>query len=279
MSDTLQSSKYNVHDTLIELVNTIEEDTVALALSSGIDSLSILLALLECGKKVIVYSFHLDDVQSRDFLVAQDVAKQLNLKFVPIVLPSDIDTLKSDIKIMARKYDCVKKTDFECFWPYMYLMKQVEESVLASGMAADGHFAISKKAMIHFKDNVQTFRDNYFSNPNRCQLIQREKLAEELNLKLFDPYLSNEMISYLYDSSWDECNKPYQKMPIRQAFDYEKYVKIYPHTNFQLGDSGISKHFEKLLDTNWNINNYKSVTGIYNSVVRGELDHAMRKLI
>lgn len=195
------------------------------------------------------------------------------------MLPSNVDTLKSDIKTMVRKYDCAKKTDFECFWPYMYLMKQVEESVLASGMAADGHFAISKKAMIHFKDDVQTFRGNYFSKPNRCQLLQRKKLAEELNLKLFDPYLSDEMIAYLYDSSWNECNKPHQKMPIRQAFDYEKYVKIYPHTNFQLGDSGISKHFEKLLDTNWNINNYKSVTGIYNSVVRGELDHAIRKLI
>ena len=279
MSDTLQLNKYNVHDILIKLCETIKESDVAIALSSGIDSVSVLLSLLECGKKVFVYSFTLDNHESRDYLIAKSLSKKLKLSFTKISLPTNLDVLKIDIKNMAKKYDCRKKTDFECFWPYMYLMKDVEQGILASGMAADGYFAISKKGVLHYKDDVQTFRRNYFSNPNRCQLMQRVRLAEELHLKLFDPYLDKSMYDYLYESSWEECNKPYQKMPIRNAFDYEQYIKIYPHTNFQLGDSGISKHFELLLNTDWNRHNYKSVTGIFNSVVRGEFDYAIRKLI
>ena len=278
MLDTLQLSKYNVHDTLLELTNNIIETDVGVALSSGIDSMSVLLSLLECSKNVTIYSFTLENYESRDYLVAKDIANKLDLQFVPVFLPVDLIVLKKDILIMAKKYECRKKTDFECFWPYLYMMKQVQENVIATGMAADGYFAISKKGSIHYKNDIQSFRKQYFSNANRCQLIQRTKLAKELNKKLFDPYLSTEMYNLLYESTWEECNRPHQKMPIRMAFNYEKYMKIYPHTNFQLGDSKISEHFKKLLDSDWNRKNYKSTTGIFNAVVRGELDDK-RKLI
>lgn len=279
MSDTLQLNKYNVHDTLVSLCEQLTDTDIGIALSSGIDSVSVLLALLECGKNVTAYSFTLDGVESRDYLGAKNLANQLDLKFVSVFLPIDLAILKKDIFSMAKKYGCKKKTDFECFWPYMYLMKRVEENVIASGMAADGYFAISRAGSIHYKDNIQQFREKYFSNPGRCQLIQRTKLANELNKTLFDPYLSKEMYDLLYESTWYECNKPHQKMPIRIAFDYDKYIRIHQHTNFQLGDSGIAKHFNQLVDSDWNKRQYKSTTGIFNSVVRGELDYVKWKLI
>lgn len=92
--DTLQSNKLNVHDTLIELVNTIEDNEVAISLSSGIDSASILFALLECNKKVHVYSFTLEDRESRDFKVAKELANRYNLEFTPIILSTNIEKLK-----------------------------------------------------------------------------------------------------------------------------------------------------------------------------------------
>lgn len=272
----LQSNELNVHDTLIELTSKIKEDTVAISLSSGIDSMSVLFALLECGKKVVVYSFTLDDRESRDFREARSLAESLNLKFVSVLLPTDIDTLKQDVLILGNEYRCKKKTDYICTWPYLYLTKAVKEKVLATGMAADGHFVISKKGVLHYKNDVETFRRNYFSNPSRCQLPQRTKLANECGITLFEPYLSNEMYEYLLHSTWDECNKPQQKMPIRRAFEYPT---MHLHTNFQLGDSGISEHFNKLLNTDWNIHNYKSIIGILNCVTNGEINYGKRKLI
>lgn len=275
MSDISQSNELNVHDTLIKLTQSIKSKSVAVSLSSGIDSMSVLYALLECNKTVVVYSFTLDDRESRDFREAKELANKLNLKFVPVFLPTDIETLKKDVLKLHEKYDCIKKTDYICSWPYLYLSPMVSESVLATGMAADGHFCISKKGVLHYKDDIVTFRKNYFSNPNRCQLPQRTKMAEENDVELFEPYLDTLMYEYLLNSSWDECNKPQQKMPIRRAFDYEH---VHLHTNFQLGDSGINEHFEKLLLTDWNNKNYKSVVGIFNRINRGEIPNAKPKL-
>lgn len=281
MSDILQSNELNVHDTLIELTNNIQESDIAISLSSGIDSASVLFALLECEKSVTVYSFTLEDRESRDFKEAKLLADKLNLSFVPVLLPTDIQTLKGDCIKLHEKYGCIKKTDYICTWPYLYLTPKVEQRILATGMAADGHFVISKKGMIHYKNNVEEFRRQYFSNPSRCQLPCRTLLAEEYNIKLFEPYLEREMYEYLLHTTWLECNSPKQKMPIRRAFPdmYKEYMSnIYNHTNFQLGDSGISEHFNKLLDTDWNRHNYKSVVGIFNMINRGELDDR-RKLI
>lgn len=270
--DTLQSNKLNVHDTLIELVNTIEDNEVAISLSSGIDSASILFALLECNKKVHVYSFTLEDRESRDFKVAKELANRYNLEFTPIILSTNIEKLKKDILTLHNKYGCITKTQYECSWPYLYLIPIVKERVIATGIGADSHFVLSKKGILHFKDKPVEFRKEYFSNPNRGQLPQRTQMADECNKILFEPYFSKKMISYLLNSTWDECNKPRQKMPIRRAFPNEfAKMHIYQHTNFQLGDSGISNLFEKLLYTDWNIYNYKSVVGIFNCVNRGEI--------
>ncbi len=276
-----QSNELNVHDTLIHLVSELQESDIAVSLSSGIDSASVLFALLECGKNVTVYSFTLEDRESRDFKEARSIAEKLNLSFIPVLLPTDIQTLKEDCITLHKKYGCVKKTDYICTWPYLYLTPAVKQPVLATGMAADGHFVISKKGMIHYRNMVEEFRQQYFSNPSRCQLPCRTLLAREYGVELFEPYLDQEMYEYLLHSTWDECNKPQQKMPIRRAFPdmYEKYMsKLYNHTNFQLGDSGISEHFNKLLKTGWNIYNYTSVVGIFNMINRGELN-GRRKLI
>lgn len=279
MSDILQSSELNVHDILIDLVQKIPQKDVGISLSSGIDSVSVLLALLECGKNVTVYSFTLDDHESTDFVCAKDLANKLDLKFVPVLLPTGLDVLYKDLLMLHNKYGCIKKTEYECSWPYLYVCKVIEQEVLATGMAADGHFVISKKGILHFKDDCKKFRENYFSSPNKCQIKQRYKMAEENGFTFFEPYLSNEVYQYLLNTTWEECNKPQQKMPIRRAFDFGKYMKVKNHTNFQLGDSGIAKHFEGLLNTDCNLHNYKSIVGIYNSINKGELPNVKRKLI
>jgi hypothetical protein len=42
----------------------------------------------------------------------------------------------------------------------------------------------------------------------------------------------------------------------------------FKHQNLQKGDSGISDHFEKLLGTDLNVGNHKSVVGVYNYLVK-----------
>lgn len=272
LSDILQSSELNIRPIMMKLVEPLPNE-VGVFLSSGIDSRCILFALLEAGKTPHAYSFTLGDRVSRDCYVAEQVSKTFGVKFTKVILPVNVEDLKSDVLILHNKYGCKLKTEYECVWPFLYAYPMVEEPVVANGIRADSHFCISKRARLHFKDDLDAYRRECFENPNGGQYLQHLQLAEKCNTSVFAPYRSQEMIDYFMGTTYEQCNKPHQKQPILNAFPeyFEKY-KVYPHTNFQLGDSGIAEHFDKLLQTDWNRYNYMSVTGIFNLVNKGELN-------
>lgn len=258
----------NIHDILINEARKLESGKVAVLLSAGIDSASVLFSLQEIGRYVKAYSFHLDGVYSRDFIRAKSIANRFGVEFEEIILPKDVATLKTDVIRMA-KLGCRKKTEFECLFPMLYAFEQIAEPIIASGIPADGYFCLSKSGMMHHKNNLDAFRNSYFSNPNAGQRKLRLRLAKVYKKKLFDPYYSTELFSYFQGKTWDELNKPNQKQPILNAFPEQyKQMKIYPHTNLQKGDSGIAEAFEALLKSDLNRNGYKSITGVYNDVVR-----------
>ena len=63
-----------------------KDNSVGVLLSAGVDSQSVLFSLLSVGNKPVVYSFTLDNHESKDYLKAKEVARKFNLKFVPIIL-------------------------------------------------------------------------------------------------------------------------------------------------------------------------------------------------
>ena len=165
-----------------------------------------------------------------------------------------------------------KKTDFECGWPMLYAYNAVRERVVFSGMGADGHFCLSKKGLLHYKDRIDVFRKMTFANPGYAQQPLHRRLARRLNKVAVLPYVTSLMQQVFAGKSWDEVNRPKQKQPILDAFPAQfRRMKVLPHTNLQLGDSGIANHFMALLKTRWNVGNWKSPVGIYNAVVSGRV--------
>ena len=258
----------SLHDVLINEVRHLPKDGVALCLSSGIDSQSLLFAMMEIGISPHVYSFTLEDRESRDFVEARTLANEMGVPFTKVMLPIDVETLIDDCFAMARDFGAKKKTDFECLWPFLYVYPVVEEKYIVTGIPADGHFCISKKGILHYKDDVDAFRKMYFSNPNAGQRLLRGKMAHKYGKINVDPFYSTNIAKVLEGLSWDDLNKPQQKMPIRNSFERFATMKVHNHTNLQLGDSGIAEHFETLLDTSLNDKGYKSVVGIYNKIVK-----------
>lgn len=258
----------SLHDILIKEVQHLPKDDVALCLSSGVDSQSLLFAMLACGITPHVYSFTLEDRESRDFVEARALATKMGVPFTKITLPTDVEILINDCFTMARDYGAKKKTDFECLWPFLYVYPAVKEKYIVTGIPADGHFCLSKKGILHYKDNVDGFRKMYFSNPNAGQKMLRTQLAHKYGKTNIDPFYSPNIAAALEGLTWDELNKPQQKMPIRNSFPYFATMKVYNHTNLQLGDSGIAEHFQTLLNTRLNNKGYKSVVGIYNKIIK-----------
>ena len=248
-----------------------KNNSVGVLLSAGVDSQSVLFSLLSVGNKPVVYSFTLDNHESKDYLKAKEVARKFNLKFVPIILPTNLDILKMDLKRL-KNYGATNKVDFECGFPMLYAYPTIKEKIVASGMAADANFCLSKKGMLHYKDRLDDFRDMMFNDPKVVQINTHTALAKKYNKIIWFPYLGSNVRKHFRGTTWDEINKPKQKQPIRDT--YPEWFKISQptlHVNLQKGDSGIDDLFHSLIYTDWNIGNFKSVKGILNAVVKGKV--------
>lgn len=266
----------NVRGVLLDELSYIKASgqSAAVLLSSGVDSHSILFACIELEIPIEVYSFTLADRESRDFKYARATAEVFGATFKKVALPISVNALKK-FCLYAVKQGAHGKTDFECMWPMATAMRQIAKDghrYVLSATAADSHFALSKKANMKFKDRVDEYRRLVFAKRNTGQKLLLRAEAAKLGMEYFTPYDTTRMCSELHGYTWEQLNKPQQKQPIRAAFpEYFKKCKTTVHTNLQLGDSGIADHFNILLKSDWNQWGYKSVKGIYNRLVLGEL--------
>ena len=244
--------------------STISDDDVAVLLSGGIDSISVALAAHDAGKKVHAYSFQLGNQTSYDFAKAAEISYKMNWKFTPIVVPTD--NLENDWYRLV-KFNCRKKTHFECVFPMLYIYPEIKEKYVLTGWGADGYFGVSKKAMMRYSNDKKwdnytkyckkhnqkqltfnEFREAYFLEDECAGLKWHNFVVAKYNKIHITPYLDENVKTYLMNKDWQELNKPRQKEIIRKDFtDLEKFGIIKPHLNLHLG-SGVNKLFETLLD-------------------------------
>lgn len=242
----------NLRDIFLEEVDKLcgKETDVAVTLSSGIDSNATMFALLELKKNVTAYSFHIEGVNSTDFVGAKANAKIFGVKFVECIIPKKIDVqlIYDFMKLSNRK----KKTEVECFYPYYFLLPKIEQKVLLLGLASDLYFCLSKKGKIHYAKSIDTlkiFRDDLI-NVTRKDVITLNEITQSLgkDFKVADPFEQQSVFDYFYNKNWKEINTPHQKQPILDMFpEYYSKINVYNHTNLQCGDSMIRETFEQLL--------------------------------
>ena len=226
-------------------------DSIAVALSSGVDSTAVMLGLLELGKEVTAYTFHVDGIDSQDFKHAKKNAKEFGVEFVEVILPRKAELKK--IVELIKDYGLRKKTDIECAYPFMFLLPEVIQDILITGSCADGHFCLSKKGMINYRGTIEKmkeFRTALFSNPNYAQVQTLGTYAlDNFEIIVDNPFNKEAIVEYFMPLSWDAVNKPKQKQPILDMFPKEfSRIKRFNHTNLQCGDSGLRETFEYLLN-------------------------------
>lgn len=213
------------------------------ATSGGIDSSALVAAAVAAGKAPKVVSFTFDDFDSDDFCRAERLADYFGCAFHGIYLPSDPKHILLTVRHLIRQYNLSKKARIECAFPFLYLARGLSGGTLVTGLCADGHFGLSKKAMIHFREpqaKFDQFRLDYFANPDAGGKQGIQKICNTYNVNLVNPYLHPSIFKLLHGRSWDELNKPRQKEAIRAAFPELNDLKLPRHTNLQLGDSKIA---------------------------------------
>ena len=258
--------------------NNVPDESVAVLLSGGIDSISVALAAHNCGKKVKAYSFYLEEFtikdrksgkdklcggESYDCLKAELVAKTMGWKFVKVKVPKD--NLIEDWNRLV-KHGCRKKTHFETIFPFLYVYPNIKETYVLTGYIADGYFQPGKTVAMRYvsfskaKKYMKAYREGKAPrvtwNQHRLNYIdgdcaglkQHTKLTESYNKIHITPYGDKHIREYLMAMSWKQLNKPRQKEIVRKDFtELEKFGIIKPHQNLHLG-AGIQYLFDTLLD-------------------------------
>lgn len=248
----------------------IRAKEVGCMISAGVDGISVAFACEELGKKVVAYSFRLDNRMPEDFRAGKARAKVFGWEFREILLPSDVENLKQDLVYLA-ELGCETQTDFECSWPFLYAIETIEERHIATGLGADMWFGLSRKDAVNWvrKGKFTELRDNAWKTRGRHQEIVTDTHAKANDRVIHRPYMSKAIYLAIREATWDQVNRPREKQPIVDAFAKKFHrITLRPHTNFNLGDSGFRAHFDQLLKTDLNSRGLLSVRGIYNDMVK-----------
>ena len=243
----------------------------AVLLSSGTDSACVLFALLELGKKPTAYSFFIDGRPSFDSDAAERIAAEFGVPFAPVALVDDPATAAEE---MILGLGLRKKTAVECAWPVVRAIDSVAERDVVTGHAGDGHFGLTKRAMMHCTESVASldaFREKTFSDPDYAQVATLRWYASITGKRFLTPWTSERVSALFRGRSWDELNRPRQKEPARAAFEAE-FARSRPrrHSDLHKGDSGIAESFDALLlDQRYNPGGrHRSVVGTFNRIAR-----------
>jgi asparagine synthetase B (glutamine-hydrolysing) len=266
-------SEENIRIALQKIIKPLPKK-ISVATSGGIDSSAVVVSALDVGKEVEVISFTFEDWLSQDFKSAKKLAEQFGLKFIPVYLPIESNEIINTVNYLIKVVRCKKKTAIECIFPFYYLIQTMLRSeckTLVTGVAADGHFGLSKKAMIHYsRDDLKfrKFRQDYFSNLESAGTKRLIELCKINKIQLSNPYFDPSVFSLWINKNWQELNKPRQKEAIRKWFPELDCLKIKPHTNLQLGDSKIAERIGSAVISKYKPN-AKSPVGIYNRIAKG----------
>jgi asparagine synthetase B (glutamine-hydrolysing) len=241
------------------------DQTVAVLMSGGTDSLTVAIAAHRLNKTLNCYTFRVDGKDSEDSIYAKKACEHFGWNFKLIDVP--VDNIENDFFTLIKKYECKKKTHVECTFPFLYVYPHIKEKHILTGWAADGYYGVSKRANIHYKHTKElfdVFRNGYFGKldkesqkftpGNPVGVKQQMLLAETIDSTLVAPYIDIRVWDWMIQYDWDFFNKPYQKAPLFNAFPELLEIKRRNHLNLQLA-AGIPNYFEKLLD-NKEINIY-----------------------
>jgi asparagine synthetase B (glutamine-hydrolysing) len=253
------------------LCDVIEKESddhkeVAVLLSGGADSLSCALAAHVLNKNVYTYTFHLKGNPTYDSEKAYSVSHLMGWKCT--VVEVTVDSIEEDFYTLRNEFQCIKKTHYECTFPFLYIYPLIKEKIIISGVAADGHYGVSKKACMHYKTPktlFDQFREEYFTSNNPAGYQQQLILSKKYNKRFIAPYLDKTIIDFFRQYDWFELNKPFQKHHVISDFgqEFKAIGKPKPHINLQLG-AGVDKAFESLLQsTEINFKNRKRMLDVY----------------
>lgn len=244
---------------------------VALLFSGGLDSLSLLLSCMDVGIKPHLYSFKLEGVESDDIKASRKIANIYGLAYTEVVIPKC--NLLKDVKYIIGKYGVKKKTQVQCIHPFIYVVKEVKEDIVLSGLCADDVYGTSRKMQEVGRKDDEAFYKVRLEKHNDIEASSYKYIKdvfEEVGKSFVAPYKDNAiLVNYLLSKGFDELHKPKLKGLTYGCYKAEiDAYKLYRRNSGLQVNSGIREWHDELLNMPINSKGYKSVVGIYNTIYK-----------
>lgn len=254
--------------------NIPKDEPVGILLSGGIDATSITMSLLELGYEVHSYTFHLKDNYSYDAQKAKEISEALDLKsHTEIAIDSsNREVVYEVLKELIRDHDATSKTLIECLYPMYYMIPQIKQKYVFTGLNADTHFGSSKNATMAARRSHQEFVDQrtaaFKGEKANAKSRKYVNMFGKAGIKLCISFRDDDIFNHCITQTHEELNKPKQKNELRQLFVVPD-VKIKNHWNYQYC-AGIVELFENyfLSEPKYNWNQRKRMMDVYRDWVK-----------
>lgn len=253
------------------LKNNIDNtNSVAILFSGGMDSLTILLSCLELGIKPVLYTFYLDNYVSEDIKQSRYISELYNLELKEIEIKTQNIDLYRDVKYIVEKYNVRKKTAVQCIHPFLYVIPDVKEDIILSGLCADDLYGTPRSVSKHQNTSMfNEIRKDKFFDKKSSSYEYIKILCEENDKKFIAPYKqSRDIYNYFISKNYKELNSPKQKNVAYLEYQnqIDKYKLYRRNSNLQCNSKIREWHDSLLKDDLINYRNNISITGIYNNI-------------
>lgn len=228
-----------------------------LFLSGGVDSATILFALLEAGRRPRCLTFQLGDTVSVDAAVAASMCAAFGLEHTVVRLPRDTEQLLADVRWVLGHVDwrqtTVKKTIVQCCHPALYLYPAMHGAYGLWGLSGDDIM----------RTNRQLALDDYHQGWQKFSRLRRSSTDDprftdyhviDIGRRVFGKRIED---FYNFPAWWawvqqfptPEVNHPKQKYAALIAFpDYWRRGNWYRTNSPYQINSGIRQYHDLLLD-------------------------------
>jgi Asparagine synthase len=251
------------------------DKTAALALSGGIDSLTLLFAMLETGRRPRCYTFYVEGIISNDLQASRAVAKHFDLELIECMIPCDLDLVMNDVRLLVSRAHVVKKTVIQCMHPWLYICPKMQEygdKSIITGLGADDLYCTQRKVQVMLNTQGeqavldQGWRGLYgvdmnFSTGN---IILMGKSA--YGIEIIDAYSQPDIHKWFLQFTIKSLHEKKEKGP--SIFAFAKYFKqgnfVRLRDAYQIGSGLRDLHDALLLSKEYNPNGKKAIIAVYN---------------
>ena len=247
--------------------------------SGGVDSSTLLAAMLALGDEPRCYTFTFGTKESEDVLVARAICRHFGLRQTVVHVPSGLEAVERDVReavrLIGRK---PLKTHVQCGIPFMHLARAARSdgfSKAVSGITADDILGTSKNAVIaRAKGGEKAYAEHRrkdAENPNNS-FFSCARIASACGIEVAAPYKNEALREAVLGMTFDELHKPRKKSALLKAFpEFWAQGSWYrPNKNLQIV-SGLRDYHDRLLQSPLNRRSHKSVAGIYSDIYEGRV--------